>query len=103
MFKNFIFEIKILLFLFLKSDNDEEYINRPSKNSMRTKTRKCGRANVLFKDDLNESIHDLHKKVRDISFEQEKMADKLNSEKRYSFSEMKKTDEVDSDVSPRWF
>ena len=50
---------------------------------MRTKTRKCVRTNVLFKDDLNESLHDLHKKVRDISFEQEKMSDKLDCEKRY--------------------
>ena len=68
---------------------------------MRTKTRKCGRANVLFKDDLNESIHDLHKKVRDISFEQEKIVDKLNSEKRFhnNFIEIKKNDEIDSDVS----
>ena len=68
---------------------------------MRTKTRKCGHANVLFKSDLNESIHDLHKKVRVISFEQEKIVDKLNSEKRFhnNFIEIKKNDEIDSDVS----
>jgi hypothetical protein len=45
-----------------------------------SKSRKC-RGNVLFKDDLNESLHDLHKKVRDISFEQEKLADQFNTEK----------------------
>jgi hypothetical protein len=91
-------------FLSKKSDNDEDYaINRPSKNSMRTKTRKCVRTNVLFKDDLNESLHDLHKKVRDISFEQEKMSDKLDCEKRYCFSETKKNDEIDSDVKASEF
>jgi hypothetical protein len=47
-----------------------------------SKSRKC-RGNVLFKDDLNESLHDLHKKVRDISFEQEKLADQFNTEKEF--------------------
>ena len=66
---------------------------------MRTKARKCTRGSgVMFKEDLNESIHDLHKKVRDISFEQEKMSDKLNSDKRYCLNETsKKTEELDSD------
>jgi hypothetical protein len=36
----------------------------------------CGRSSYA-RDDLNESLHELHKKVRDISFEQEKLAEEL--------------------------
>lgn len=37
-----------------------------------------------MKLNLNDSIHDLHKKVRDVSFEQEKLADQFNCEKMYN-------------------
>ena len=99
--KRKIIYVEFSRYFFSKSDNDEDYITRPSKNASRNKSRKCMRSNVLFKEDLNESLHDLHKKVRDISFEQEKMSDKLNCEKRYCYSEntSKKCDELDSDVS----
>ncbi|RNA38428.1 hypothetical protein BpHYR1_023328 [Brachionus plicatilis] len=55
------------------SDDDDLYEcrSRIKQYNKRSKSMKCS---------LDESLHDLHRKVRDISFEQEKMADQLNSE-----------------------
>lgn len=69
------------------SDNDEDYrIHKPTCKNNKPRSNRC--QTTRFKDDLNESIHDLHKRVRDISFEQEKISDRLQknceTSKRYS-------------------
>ncbi|CAF0989192.1 unnamed protein product, partial [Brachionus calyciflorus] len=53
------------------SDDEDLYEVRP-----RLKT--CYKRSRSMKSTLNDSIHDLHRKVRDISFEQEKLADQIN-------------------------
>ena len=56
--------------------------NRVSNKSVRLKKYK---SNVVFKDELNDSLHDLHKRIRDISFEQEKLNEKLNYDKEHEY------------------
>lgn len=39
---------------------------------------------VVFRDDLNESLHELHQQVRDLSFEQDKISAQLSSRNCHS-------------------
>jgi hypothetical protein len=49
-------------------------------NSSASRRNSRGRSSYM-RDDLNESLHELHKRVRDISFEQEKLAEELKMQR----------------------
>ena len=56
-----------------QSDTEDEYVASSNRHNR-------GRRNVVFRDDLNESLHEIHQQVRDLSFEHDKLADHFNSE-----------------------
>jgi hypothetical protein len=76
------------LFFFVKSDTEDEYL----ANSRQSR----GRHNVVFRDDLNESLHELHQQVRDLSFEHDKLADHFHSEMGRSKHDKRYIDSQDS-------
>ena len=51
---------------------------------------------MVFRDDLNESLHELHQQVRDLSFEHDKLADHFHSELGRSKPDRRYTDSQDS-------
>jgi len=58
------------------SDTEDEYYHQTSPNRGRPARR--GNHNVVFRDDLNESLHELHQQVRDLSFDHEKLSAEVN-------------------------
>lgn len=70
------------------SDTEDEYM----VNSRQSR----GRHNVVFRDDLNESLHELHQQVRDLSFEHDKLADHFHSEMGRSKHDKRYIDSQDS-------
>lgn len=59
-----------------QSDTEDEYYHHSSPN--RGRAAKRGNHNVVFRDDLNESLHELHQQVRDLSFDHEKLSAEVN-------------------------
>lgn len=71
----------------LKSDA-EEYNDYSSGHRVRKKviSRSSRRVRSRSNQSIDESIHDLHKKIRDLSFDHDKLADEFEHEREAKYS-----------------